>query len=163
MPGLTVRVVLQDIKKLEDDALIVGFFEEVRPLKGLAGELDWLLCGALSRLILDNKLHGALGDAALLTTQGKLQVKKLFLVGLGPAARFSLSAMRVAARNAAVAVVNAGIKKAAIESFQSPDVMLDAGASALHDGLSEGVGGNSLDVTILANDAHVYDKVSRPA
>jgi len=151
MPGLTVRVVLQDMKKLENEALIVGFFEEVRPLKGLAGELDWLLCGALSRLILDTKLQGALGDAALLTPQGKLPVQKIFLVGLGPAAGFSLSALRTAAKNAAATAVNAGVKKAAIECFKSPEVLLEASVSALHEGLSEGVGNNSLAVTILAH------------
>ena len=50
-----MQVLLQDIKKIETGAIIVGFFEDVRPLKGLAGELDWLLCGALSRLIINKK------------------------------------------------------------------------------------------------------------
>ena len=83
MPGLTVNVLLQDIKKLETEALIVGFFEDVRPLKHLAGELDWLLCGSLSNLIIKHKLQGALGDVALLTSQGKMPAQKIFMVGLG--------------------------------------------------------------------------------
>ena len=57
MPGLTVRVILEDIKKVETEALVVGFFQDVRPLKGFAGQLDWLLCGALSGLLLKNKLQ----------------------------------------------------------------------------------------------------------
>lgn len=28
MPGLTVKVILDDIKKVETDALVVGFFQE---------------------------------------------------------------------------------------------------------------------------------------
>ena len=65
MSSVTVKVILQDIKRLATEALIVGFYEDVRPLKGVAGELDWLLCGALSSLVLTEKLRGSLGDVAL--------------------------------------------------------------------------------------------------
>jgi hypothetical protein len=58
MPGVTMKVILQDIKKLATEALIVGFYEDVRPLKGVAGELDWLLCGSLSSLVLSKKIRG---------------------------------------------------------------------------------------------------------
>ena len=49
MPGLTVKVILQEINKIESEALVVGF-RGVRPLKGIAGQLDWLLCGAFHTL-----------------------------------------------------------------------------------------------------------------
>ncbi len=71
MSSVTVKVILQDIKKLETEALIVGFYEDVRPLKGVAGELDWLLCGALSSLVLTKKLRGSLGDVALAHLAGQ--------------------------------------------------------------------------------------------
>ena len=100
---MELKVIIQDIKKLETDALIVNFFEDVRPLKGLAGELDWLLCGSLSHLILNNKINGSLGDVALLTSQGKIPAKKIFLLGLGPKAGFSPASLR-----SAIGVVPAG-------------------------------------------------------
>ncbi|MDA8422897.1 MAG: hypothetical protein M0Z89_06150, partial [Nitrospiraceae bacterium] len=84
MPGLTVRVIIEDIKNVETEALVVGFFQDIRPLKGFVGQLDWLLCSALSGLLLKNKLHGSLGDVALLTSRGKVPAQKIFLVGLGP-------------------------------------------------------------------------------
>ena len=86
MASVTVKVILQDIKKLVTEALIVGFYEDVRPLKGAAGELDWLLCGALSSLLIAKKIRGSLGDVALVTSQGKVPAQKIFLVGLGPRA-----------------------------------------------------------------------------
>src|SRR3972149_11307853 len=98
MPGLVLKVILQDIKKLETDALIVGFYEDVRPLKGLAGELDWLLCGSLSNLILSDKLRGSLGDVALLTSRGKIPAQKIFMVGLGAAGSLSPVSLRPGAR-----------------------------------------------------------------
>ncbi len=81
--------------------MIVGFYEDVRPLKGVAGELDWLLCGALSALVLSKKLRGSLGDVALVTSQGKVPVQKIFMVGLGPRDGMTPATLQSAARNAA--------------------------------------------------------------
>jgi len=94
MSGVIVKIILQDIKKIDAEALIVGFFQDIRPLKGAAGQLDWLLCGALSSLLIKNKLKGALGEMALLTSQGKVPSQKIFLVGLGAKAGFSILSLR---------------------------------------------------------------------
>ncbi len=71
MTGVTVKVIFQDIRKIESDAIVVGCFEDVRPLKGFAGQLDWLLCGSLSRLLLTGRIRGSLGDVALFTSRGR--------------------------------------------------------------------------------------------
>lgn len=158
---MTLTVLLQDIKKLETGALIVGFFEDVRPLKGLAGELDWLLCGSLSSLILSKRLRGALGDVALLTSQEKLPTQKIFMIGLGPKASFTSSAAHSAADAAAACVLGAGVTKAAMEYFQPSDAPSDGGISALREGLSHGAGERSFDLSLLAPDAAAYEKIAR--
>ena len=161
MSGVTVKVILKDLKKLATEALIVGFYEDVRPLKGVAGELDWLLCGSLSALILSKKLRGSLGDVALVTSQGKVPVQKIFMVGLGPRNGMTPATLRSAARNAATTAVGAGVRSAAIEYFPSPDMPHDNGVSALYQGLNEGAGGRSFDVLLLASDAAAYEQISR--
>ena len=158
---MTVRLIHEDIKQLQAEALIVGFHEDVRPLKGLAGELDWLLCGSLSNLILGNKLRGALGDVALLTSQGKVPARKIFLLGLGPRAGFSPTTLRSAARSAARNALDAGLGGAVIEYFQSPDIPHDKGVTEFHRGLTEGAGGRSFDVLVLAADAGAIEHISR--
>jgi hypothetical protein len=161
MPGLTLTVILQDIKKLETEALIVGFYEDVRPLKGLAGELDWLLCGSLSSLIIKNKLRGSLGEVALLTSRGKVPAKKIFMVGLGPKEGLSPSSLRSAVRTAVSSALDAGVKNTAIEYFQPLNIPSQAEVSALREGLSEGAGVRSVNIALLAPDASAYDKISR--
>lgn len=157
---LTVHVILQDVKKFETEALIVGFHEDVRPLKGLAGELDWLLCGSLSRLILKNKLRGALGEVALLTSRGKVPARKIFMVGLGPKAKFSLAHLRNAAKTAVGSALGTGVRNAAMEYFPLPDEAHDRIAAAFQEGLSRGAGEGPLDVSLLAPDAETYEKIS---
>ncbi len=161
MSGVTVKVIFQDIKKLATEAIIVGFYEDVRPLKGIAGELDWLLCGALSSLVLTKKLRGSLGDVALVTSQGKVPAQKIFLVGLGPRARFTLTTLRSAAGTAASSAVGAGVRNAAIEYVPSSDMPQNSWVTALHQGLNDGAGGRSFDVLLLAPDADAYEKISR--
>ena len=161
MPGLTVTVLLQDVKKLETEALVVGFFEDVRPLKNLAGELDWLLCGALSSLIIGHKLRGSQGDIALLTSRGKINVQKIFMVGLGPAAALTPGAVSEAARIAVASVIRAGAKEAAMECFPIPASSYDVLVPALWRGLSAGIGAASMKVTLLAKDAAAYEKILR--
>ncbi len=161
MPGLTLTVILQDIKKLETEALIVGFYEDVRPLKGLAGELDWLLCGSLSSLIIKNKLRGSLGDVALLTSRAKVPAKKIFMVGLGPKEGLSPSSLRSAVRDAVSSALDAGVKNTAIEYFQPLNLSSQEEVSAFQAGLSEGARGRSVDIALLAPDASAYEKISR--
>jgi hypothetical protein len=162
MSSVTVKVILQDIKKLATEALIVGFYEDVRPLKGAAGELDWLLCGALSSLVITKKLRGSLGDVALFTSQGKVPAQKIFLVGLGPRSGSTLTTLRSAARTAAATAVGAGVRSAAIEYFPSSDMPpQDGGVTSLHQGLNEGADGRSFDVLLLAPDAVAYEKIAR--
>ena len=118
MPGLTVKVVLQDVTRVESEAVVVGFFEDVRPLKGLAGQLDWVLCGSLSNL-------------------------------------------KNAARTAAASVAGAGASSAAFEYLRPPRTAHESGVPALQEGLSEGAGGRSLTVSLLAPDKAAYDELSR--
>ena len=158
---MTVEVLFQDIKKLDTDALVVGFFEDVRPLKGIAGELDWLLCGALSSLLLEKKVRGSLGDVALLTSQAKVPAQKLFMIGLGTRAGITPSRLRSAAKIAAKGATRAGVGRVAVECFHSSDTPGENDISALLEGLSEGAEDRELDVSLIAPDAAFYEKIQK--
>lgn len=158
---MRVKAVFQDIKKVEAQALVVGCYEDVRPLKGLAGEIDWLLCGALSQLLLAERFRGSAGELALLTPRGKLPVEKIFLVGLGPALPDPLEAIRPFARTAARALAGAGVTSSAVENIAPPGADDAAAVRSLQEGLREGNGGAGLDVLLLARDAAAYERIAR--
>ncbi len=161
MPGTRVTVILQDIRKLETEALVVGFYENVRPLKGLAGELDWLLCGSLSSLIQKNKLRGSAGDVALLTSWGKVPAKKIFMVGLGPREGLSAASLRSAARKAVSVALGAGANEAAVEYLRPSSLSHEDAVRALQTGLLEGAGTHGMNINLLAPDATVYEKLTQ--
>lgn len=70
------------------DLLVVGFYSDVRPLRGAAGLLDWRLDGRLSALIVAGNLSGALDEQLLIPPQTRLPWRMALAVGLGPAAAF---------------------------------------------------------------------------
>jgi hypothetical protein len=70
------------------DLLAVGFYQDVRPLRGAAGLLDWRFDGRLSALIVGGGLTGALGEQLLIPSNRRLPWRLTLAVGLGPSADF---------------------------------------------------------------------------
>jgi len=123
--------------------------------------LDWLLCGALSHLIIRTKMRGVLGEVALLTSKGKVPADKIFMVGLGPLAASSPESLRAAARVAAASSVNAGIARAALDFFPAGTAQSDKALAAVREGLAEGAGAHMIDFTLLAPDDTAFERMSR--
>jgi hypothetical protein len=65
------------------DAGCLFVCEDERPLKGMAGCIDWRLCGMLSRLLQEGRFIGSLGDALLFAGFGRLRPERLFCFGGG--------------------------------------------------------------------------------
>lgn len=158
---MVLQVLVHDVKTLDVEAVVVGFHEDVRPLRGIAGELDWVLCGSLSRLVRKGHVRGALGDRALLTTAGKLPATKVFMLGLGTRSAGTQEDLRAAARTAAASLADAGISRAAVDLFPLGFAPKEEAASAIHDGFAEGAGERELQVSLLAPNAAALDAMSR--
>ncbi len=75
---------LPGLDALDVDAIAV-FVGPERPLQGLAGYVDWRLCGALSRAIRGGLFGAERGEALLLPSAGRLSPELIFCFGLGEA------------------------------------------------------------------------------
>lgn len=84
-----LRPDLHQIDRIEADTLALTVFEEDRPPKGLAGLVDWRLCGRLSELIVRGKVTGAFRESVLLPAYERLPVERICVFGLGKRADFS--------------------------------------------------------------------------
>ncbi|HEY4222113.1 MAG TPA: M17 family peptidase N-terminal domain-containing protein, partial [Myxococcota bacterium] len=77
---------LQAVDQLEAEALAICLASDVRPLAGLAGVVDWRMCGRLSDLLRRGVITGAAREKVLLPTLGMIPCKRIFLFGWGPRA-----------------------------------------------------------------------------
>lgn len=71
------------------DALVVYFFEDERPLKGLAGLIDWRLNGKLTSFLLEKRMDGHFRECTLYPVRSRLNFKMLLLIGLGEKRTFN--------------------------------------------------------------------------
>lgn len=74
---------LEALDALDVDSLVV-FVGPERPLQGLAGWVDWRLCGALSAALRDGFYGGGEREALLLPSAGRVGAARVFFFGLPP-------------------------------------------------------------------------------
>ena len=96
------------------DLLAVYIWQDVRPLRGAAGLLDWRLCGKLSGLIQSGRLDGGEGEQLLLPTAGRLPWRVAMVMGLGPRACFSGARFRAAVSRLVAAARGIGVRELAL-------------------------------------------------
>jgi leucyl aminopeptidase len=83
-----------EIAAISTEVIVLGIFKGVQRPGGAAGTLDKKLDGAISGVLSDGDFVGKRGETFLLRTEGKIPARRLLLVGLGEAEKFSLDVAR---------------------------------------------------------------------
>jgi hypothetical protein len=78
-----LKITSDNLDDIDNDLALVLAFQDLRPLKGQAGLLDWRLNGYLSQLILRERFVGKWGEALLMPSNGRVGAKELLILGLG--------------------------------------------------------------------------------
>ena len=90
---MQIRALSERVTRIRTEILVLGFFQDVRPVRGLAGEVDWIHNGIFSHLMKLQKLKGQCGEAMLLASEAKLLTPKVLLVGLGQSPSYNDSVL----------------------------------------------------------------------
>lgn len=93
---------------VEIDAACLFVFADERPLQGLAGYIDWRLCGALSRILLEGRFVGEFGDALLFPVRRNISFSRIFCFGAGQGSQITRKSFSVLARKACETLSLAG-------------------------------------------------------
>lgn len=109
---MKIGAIHHDLPRIEADLLIAPLWAGERPPRGLAGRADWHLCGFISRLVLQGRLHGDAGETTLIASQGRLAAPRLLLMGCGT--RTPFSAEVGAAHAARAAGIAGGLKVSSV-------------------------------------------------
>lgn len=75
---------LAGLDALDTEALALLFFLRYGQPRDVAGYADWRLSGRVARLFRQRVFTGAVGEALLMPSRGRLGAKRIFLLGLGP-------------------------------------------------------------------------------
>ena len=79
---------LESLDRIGCDLLLLTFFSDERPLRGVNGLADWRGDGRLSRLLIEGGISGIRGERTLMTVSHYLPAERLLAFGLGPSVQF---------------------------------------------------------------------------
>jgi hypothetical protein len=96
------------------DAVCLFIADDDRPLSGAAGYLDWRMCGALSRVLLQGFFKGERGEQLLMPTRGGVSPVRLFAVGAGNSKSLDASTLGLLMESSALMLRKAGVTSVAL-------------------------------------------------
>jgi len=130
----------ETVDRLEADTLVLFVPEDVRPLTGLGGLVDWRLTGRLSRWLARDWLTGAEGEKVLSPGLEHVEVGRLLSFGVGRREALDARRIREAGRVAGKALEEAKAHTVvtAVPGDPDPTVPLAEAAKALVAGLEDG-------------------------
>lgn len=99
---MDIHVAVGDISQWKDEAIVVNLFEGVTRAGGATGAVDKALGGAVSQLIAAGDLAGKFKACYVLPTLGKIPAARVFILGLGERAKFTVDRIREVAAKAAL-------------------------------------------------------------
>ena len=88
---MELRFILPALRRLDlaaTEVLVASLTANERPVRGLAGLLDWRLQGRISNLLVSGFATGRLGEVLLIPGKPRLPFDKVILFGLGDTAEF---------------------------------------------------------------------------
>lgn len=134
---MEVRFVLPELERLDAircDALVISFFSDEVPTRGVFGLVDWRLCGLISRMAVQRRIDGSWLETVLLPAYPRLSMDKVVLVGLGESESFHQQMLepatghilrtlsRAAARTSAIVLPGRGMER--IESLPAIEALV---------------------------------------
>jgi len=91
---MNISIQRGDILDIPCDLLVVNLFKGVKDPDGATGAVNEAFGGELAKLIRQDKFEGNLGERLLFPTFGKLNAKKVCVLGLGDRKKFNADTVR---------------------------------------------------------------------
>jgi Cytosol aminopeptidase family, N-terminal domain len=115
---MDIRFVPPELRRLDETSVELcacTIWSDVRPVRGLAGLLDWRLSGRLSALLASGFVTGEAGEALLLPGKPHVPFEKTLIVGLGKRADFGEAVFRDAVQHFARQLTGLRVRRAVVE------------------------------------------------
>lgn len=103
--------VLDSIEGGAADTMILPVWSDERPLRGLAGLVDWRTCGGLSEPLRRGFFVAAVDEALLTCSRRVLSARRILLLGLGRRGALDRAALRAAGERAFAVAEGLGARR----------------------------------------------------
>lgn len=113
-----VHFVQPDLRAIDEasaEVIACAIFGDERPMRGLAGLLDWRLAGRLSALAKSGFIRGDADEVVLVPGRPHLPFEKILVLGLGARASFGDSVVRRVIARLSSTLDGLNVKRALVE------------------------------------------------
>jgi Cytosol aminopeptidase family, N-terminal domain len=113
-----LRFIAPDLRALDEhpaEVIACCVWSDERPLRGLAGLLDWRLAGRISRLAKERFVKGDAREVLCMQGKPRLPFDKVLLIGAGTRAAFDVAACKEATGALLHALEGLHVKRAVVE------------------------------------------------
>ncbi len=148
----------EKITRIRFDIIVLGFLKDVRPLKGILANIDWIYSGAVSRMIIEEKISGSCGEALLIATGDKMKTPRVLLLGLGESVNFSYNTILRFSSEITDRLRELRLVGGAFEIPELPESRLDR-ARSFDNFISGFTKDNAIDITMLVKDDETAEEL----
>jgi hypothetical protein len=163
---------LRAIDTTSAEVIACSVFQDERPMRGLAGLLDWRLAGRLSGLAKSDFLTGAEGEVVLVPGRPYVRFEKILVLGIGPRATFDDGVVRRVLAKLVTALDGLKVRRALVEvpgrssgkldAAQAAELLLECAESALEDEMWTFVDDEAAEKAMAKKLVRRRDARSRP-
>ena len=149
---MKIRVSTKSAGHIETEAVVLLFFQDERPLKGASGMVDWRMCGAISNMILSERISGEKGESILIAPSRKIKGKKILMIGLGISSEIDEEKIRKTGMEVINKLANIGVRNfsIAMPPKQFTSIEVSRMAAAILKGMKEaGIKDDKMFATLL--------------
>jgi leucyl aminopeptidase len=125
------------VESAADEAVILSCFEEVKKFSGSIKTIDDKLSGILGNLMETGDFRAKLGETAVLYPQGRLDFKRILILGLGKRRDLTVEKLRRAYGFAGRKLRELKVKSVSVQAFETnhPVVKLQESSQAMIEGI----------------------------
>jgi hypothetical protein len=163
---------LRAIDTTSAEVIACSVFQDERPMRGLAGLLDWRLAGRLSVIAKNDFLTGAEGEIVLVPGRPYVRFEKILVLGIGPRASFDEGVVRRVLAKLVSALDGLKVRRALVEipgrasgkleAAQAAELLLECAESALEDEMWTFVDDEAAEKAMAKKLVRRRDARSRP-
>ena len=163
---------LRAIDTTSAEVIACSVFQDERPMRGLAGLLDWRLAGRLSVLAKNDFLTGAEGEIVLVPGRPYVRFEKILVLGIGPRSAFDDGVVRRVLGKLVSALEGLKVRRALVEVPGRPsgkleparaaELLLECAESSLEDEMWTLVDDEAAEKTMAQKLVRRRDARSRP-
>ncbi len=162
---MAIKISTETLDELDCEGLVLSFFADERPPRGLCGFADWRLNGTISRHIKEGRITGAYLEKVLIPSRERIPSPRILLIGLGQSSEITYDQLYTAGYTISETIAGMGWRELVLDipaGGRCPlqvSIMTEAVITGYADFCSEDPGKFPAQVTGILADLSCLDDV----